>query len=70
MIKKRTEVVNTMIHMILENLEKQITSSTVLKGHSSTNKSSFTVLKNDWAPGEKKAKLIGLFNFQIFPYSY
>lgn len=43
-----------MINIIkLEDLVKQIMFNNALKGHLSTSKSSFTVLKSDWALGKK-----------------
>lgn len=58
-----------MINIKLEDLVKQIMFNNALKGHLSTSKSSFTVLKSDWALG-KRAKLIGLFNVPNFSYFY
>lgn len=54
LIKVRMIEVNIMINIIkLEDLVKQIMFNNALKGHLSTSKSSFTVLKSDWALGKK-----------------
>lgn len=60
-----------MINIIkLEDVVKQIMFNNALKGHLSTSKSSFTLLKSDLGTGKKSAKLIGLFNVPNFSYFY